>query len=143
MSRSRVCRSDAPADLEERWRTIEGKILAAAHLLERGGALSLKDDRGGPVWRLRFRDRSPTGKLVERTIRIGKNPELVRRARELLERCHQRGAWRTEIAGLSRLSAVAVATVKRTIAREGRSAGHKRSRRKRPMGMVLKEPELL
>jgi len=84
-----------------------------------------------------------TGKLVERTIRIGKNPELVRRARELLERCHQRGAWRAEIAGLCRLSAVAVATVKRTIAREGRSAGYKRSHRKPPTGMVLKEPGLL
>jgi len=48
-----------------------------------------------------------------------------------------------QIAGLCRLSAVAVATVKRTVAREGRSAGHKKSRRKPPRGMFLIEPGLL
>lgn len=113
ISRSRLCRLDASADLEARWRTIEAKILAATHLLERAGALSQKDDRGGPIWRLRFRERLPTGILIERTIRIGKNPELVRRASELLERIHRRGAWRKEIAALARLSTVVSATIAR------------------------------
>jgi hypothetical protein len=127
MSRSSDCRSDTPADLEERWRTIEGKILAAAGLLERGGALSQKDDRGAPVWRLRYRERLATGQVVMRAIWLGRNVEVVRRARILLERCRQKGGWRKEIAALCDLSATAAAVVGRAVRSEGRSARYRRN----------------
>lgn len=104
-------------DIEARWEEVERRILGVAHLLWTQGNICRKWDRGGYVWRLRFYERLADGRLVQRTIRIGRDPVLVQRAEELLRRCRERKEWLEEIPRLSRLVAVAAATTRRRAAR--------------------------
>lgn len=96
-------------ELEARWKDVERRILAVSHHLWSQGSICRKWDRGGYVWRLRFYERLADGRRVQRTIRIGRDPVLVQRAEELLNRCRARKAWLDEIPRLSRLVAAAAA----------------------------------
>jgi hypothetical protein len=104
-------------ELEIRWRKLEQRILAVSHHLWHQGNIGRKWDRGGYVWRLRFYEQVADGRLVQRTIRIGRDPVLVQRAEQLLRRCRKRQAWLEEIPKLARLVAVAAATTRRRAAR--------------------------
>ncbi len=96
-------------ELEDRWREVEQRILAVSHHLWTQGNICRKWDRGGYVWRLRYYERLLDGRLVQRTIRIGRDPILVRRARDLLNRCRDRQTRLDEIPTLA--SIVTAATV--------------------------------
>jgi hypothetical protein len=107
--------SSAPSvpDLEARWNEIKQRILAVAQHLWTQGNICRKWDRGGYVWRLRYYERVEDGRLIQRTIRIGADPVLVRRAEELLKCCRQRKEWLDEIPGLARLVESAAVGVRR------------------------------
>ncbi len=96
-------------ELEARWREVEQRILAVSQHLWSQGNICRKWDRGGYVWRLRFYERLADGRNVQRTLRIGRDPVLVQRARDLLKRCRERQAWLEEIPTLA--SIVTAATV--------------------------------
>jgi hypothetical protein len=100
---------DSTSDVEARWRVIRERILKIAPFLWSQGSICRKADRGGPVWRLRYYERLPDGRLVQRTIRIGCDPVLVERARDLLKRCRDRQTRLEEIPTLA--SIVTSATV--------------------------------
>jgi hypothetical protein len=104
-------------DIEARWEEVERRILAVAHHLWTQGNICKKWDRGGYVWRLRFYERLPDGRLVQRTLRIGRDPVLVQRAEQLLRRCRERKEWLEEIPMLARVVAAACATTRRLAAR--------------------------
>ncbi len=103
------CRRDFAA----RWKAINGRIMAVSpaaldagqHLPQMGSGrirlapAVLRTSRGGGV--------------VQRTIRIGRDPLLVQQAEVLLERCRQRKEWLDEIPGLARLVAAAAAGIRR------------------------------
>lgn len=102
------------SDLEARWNELKRRMLAVSEHLWTQGNICRKWDRGGYVWRLRYYERLENGSLIQRTIRIGGDPVLLRRAKELLERCRQRKEWLDEIPVLARLAeAAAVATRRR------------------------------
>jgi hypothetical protein len=101
-------------DLEARWSEIKGRILAVSQHLWTQGNICRKWDRGGFVWRLRYYERLEDGRLVQRTIRIGRDPVLLQQAEELLRCCRQRKEWLDEIPSLARLvEAAAVGTRRR------------------------------
>ena len=105
----KMTRVSVQTDLELRWQEIEQRMLAVTHLLWSQGSICSKSERGGEVWRLRYYERVEGGRLVQRTIRIGREPELVERAQDLLRRCKARREWLREIPQLCRqVSAAAV-----------------------------------
>ena len=101
------------ADLEIRWSDIKRRILAASPRLWTQGNICRKWDRGGYVWRLRYYERLEDGRLVQRTIRIGRDPVLVHRAEELLKACRRRQQLLEEIPLLARLVRAAAASARR------------------------------
>jgi hypothetical protein len=101
------------ADLEIRWSDIKRRILAASPCLWTQGNICRKWDRGGYVWRLRYYERLEDGRLVQRTIRIGRDPVLVHRAEELLKACRRRQQLLEEIPLLARLVRAAAANAPR------------------------------
>jgi hypothetical protein len=100
-------------EIEARWKVVRERILAVSHLLWTQGNICQKFDRAGRVWRLRYYERLAEGRLVQRTIRIGRDPLLAKRARELLKRCRARQSWLQEIPKLAPLVTRAAALGRR------------------------------
>jgi hypothetical protein len=70
-------------DLEQRWAVIQTKMQGSAHILRQRGVLMPKRaERGRRVWVLRFQSRD--GTRTHRSIYVGCEPSLVRRARNAL-----------------------------------------------------------
>jgi hypothetical protein len=92
------------AQLEAQWRTVRVRIEANRHLLVEHGALVLRGGKDCTCWRLRFYERTQEGRVVQRSIQVGDNQELVRRARELLASYRQPGELARETAELVRLA---------------------------------------
>jgi hypothetical protein len=101
---------------EARWQRIERRIIQNARHLRKQGCLARQGTRGSR-WCLRFLERLPTGGIVHRSIYLGSNPELVRRARLLLARCREHGNGRREVAALSKMVAEASAFLPTLLAR--------------------------
>ena len=101
------------SDVEARWRVIRERILKIAPFLRTQGNICRKADRGGPVWRLRYYERLDDGRLVQRSLRIGRDPTVVQRAQQLLRRCREQQSSLNEIPGLARLVRAAAASSRR------------------------------
>ena len=84
---------------DARWEAIRRKMEEHAVLLRRQGAIVARMARGRRVWSVRFRDRVD-GREVQRAIYLGGDdqPELLRRARELLKQFHEDQTTPEEIA---------------------------------------------
>jgi hypothetical protein len=104
-------------DVETRWAKVKAQILADADLLGTQGTFCRKSDGEGTSFRLRYVDRRGDGKAVHRAIGLTSNPELLRRTKELLERCHQRGARVAEVESLRRTSEVLVGLLRKAISK--------------------------
>jgi len=92
------------AQLEAEWLTVRLRIEANRHLLVEHGALVRLSGKDCTCWRLRFYERLPEGRVVQRSIQVGSHPELVRRARQLLALYRQPGELARETAELVRVA---------------------------------------
>lgn len=110
------------ADPEARWATLRLKLEANADVLARRGTLVAKVSRGRRVWVVRFVVEEG-GRRVHRSVYVGGDdvPELIERARSLLEEYRRTGRWAEEVEGYARLAARAGGIVRRLAAGRGRS----------------------
>ncbi|MEO6808904.1 MAG: hypothetical protein ABI353_07310 [Isosphaeraceae bacterium] len=94
------------ADMEARWATIRLKLESNAEVLARQGTLVAKDARGRRVWVVRYVVMEG-GRRVQKSIYIGGDdvPELIERARSLLEEYRRTGRWADEVERYARLAA--------------------------------------
>jgi hypothetical protein len=111
----RTLSSPAPclSETEARWQDVKGRILAVSQHLWTQGNICRKWDRGGYVWRLRYYESLEDGRRIQRTIRIGCDPVVFKRAEELLKHCRQRKEWLDEIPRLARLVEAAAVGIRR------------------------------
>ena len=70
--------------LGARWAKLETRLAAVSHLLRRQGSITSKRAGKRKIARLRFFEPSAAGRRVQRSVYIGCDPELIRRARLLL-----------------------------------------------------------
>jgi hypothetical protein len=109
------------ADLERRWEEVRPKLEAHAGDLATQGVLVSRVASGRRVWRVRFVVRVG-GRRVHRAVYIGNQPELLARARRLLELYRAQGRWGEEVAAFARFAAAFIGLARRTPA-AGRSGG--------------------
>lgn len=77
--------STATDSWSEAWTFVFERMLQARPILSRSGSLAQKRVDCGPVtWAIRYRERLPDGRVVQRAIQLGRDPEVVKRARFLL-----------------------------------------------------------
>ena len=106
-----------PSDRERRWAALQEKLDRVAETLIGQGTLVRKTmPSGRKTWRIRFVDTSG-GKRVHRSLHVGTDPQLVRRARHLLGRYRQRQRWPEEIATYARLAGSVGAVARRLASR--------------------------
>jgi hypothetical protein len=106
-----------PSDRERRWAALQEKLDRVAEALVGQGSLVRKTTPSGrETWRIRFVDTSG-GKRVHRSLHVGTDPQLVRRARHLLGRYRQRQRWPAEIATYVRLAGSVGAVARRLASR--------------------------
>ena len=107
----------SPSDRERRWAALEQKLDRVAETLIGQGTLVRKTTPSGrKTWAIRFVDASG-GKRVHRSLHVGTDPQLVRRARHLLGRYRQRQRWPEEIATYVRLAGSVGAVARRLASR--------------------------
>jgi hypothetical protein len=107
----------SPSDRERRWAALQEKLDRVAETLIGQGALVRKAmPSGRKTWVVRFVDTSG-GKRVHRSLHVGTDPQLVRRARQLLGRYRQRRRWPAEIATYVRLAGSVGAVARRLASR--------------------------
>ena len=111
------------ADLERRWAVIRSKLEAHADDLATQGVLVSRVASGRRVWKVRFVVREG-GRRVHRAIYVGGDdqPELLERARRLLELYRAQGRWGEEVAAFARFAASVIGLARRLPA-AGRSGG--------------------
>ena len=111
------------ADLERRWAAIRSKLEAHAGDLATQGVLVARVASGRRVWKVRLVVRVG-GRRVHRAIYVGGDdqPELLERARQLLELYRAQGRWGEEVAAFARFAA-SVSGLARRLPSEGRSGG--------------------
>ena len=106
-----------PSDRERRWAALQEKLDRVAETLIGQGTLVRKTmPSGRKTWRIRFVD-TAGGKRVHRSLHVGTDPQLVRRARHLLSRYRQRQRWPEEIATYVRLAGSVGAVARRLASR--------------------------
>ena len=105
------------SDRERRWAALQEKLDRVAETLIGQGTLVRKTmPSGRKTWRIRFVD-TAGGKRVHRSLHVGTDPQLVRRARHLLGRYRQRQRWPAEIATYVRLAGSIGAVARRLASR--------------------------
>jgi hypothetical protein len=90
---------ELPPELEARWRRLESKILARATIFASRGVLCEFGPQR-PAWRLRYCEGTDEGKIVYRTLYVGRHPLLIERTRALLHRLREPETWERETAQL-------------------------------------------
>ena len=102
-----------PSDRERRWAALQEKLdLVAETLIGQGTLVRKTMPSGRQTWVIRFVDASG-GKRVHRSLHVGTDLQLVRRARHLLGRYRQRQGWPEEIATYVRLAGSVAALARR------------------------------
>ena len=89
---------------DTRWDLIRRKMEAHERVLARHGVLAPKRANGKTVWRVRFCEPGEDGKVIRRAIYIGSDPELVERARLLLQSFRNETELAKETAALAKLA---------------------------------------
>jgi hypothetical protein len=102
-------------DLESRWAAVREQMEAAAEVLARRGSIASRLTGGGlRVYSVRFRE---PGQLRQRAIYLGRDGELVHRARALLEGYRERKRRVREVEAAARFTAASGAQLRRLLAR--------------------------
>ena len=111
------------ADLERRWAALRAKLEAHADALVTQGVLVSRVASGRRVWKVRLVVRVG-GRRVHRAIYVGGDdqPELLERARRLLELYRAQGRWGEEVAAFARFAAAFIGLARRPPA-AGRPGG--------------------
>jgi hypothetical protein len=109
------------ADLERRWAAIRSKLEAHADDLATQGVLVSRVASGRRIWKARFVIREG-GRRVHKAVYLGSQPELLERARRLLELYRAQGRRGEEVAAFARFAAAFVGLARRPPA-AGRSGG--------------------
>jgi hypothetical protein len=105
------------SDRKRRWIALQEKLdLVAETLIGQGTLVRKATPSGRQTWVIRFVDTSG-GKRVHRSVYVGADPRLVRRARHLLGRYRQRRRWPEEVATFVRLAASVAAVARRLASR--------------------------
>jgi hypothetical protein len=101
-------------DLERRWAAIRGRMEAAAEVLARRGSIASRLTGGGlRVYSVRF---SEPGQRRQRAVYLGRDGELVRRARALIEGYRERERRVHEVEAMARFTAGSAALLRRLLA---------------------------
>ena len=121
MTRTTSCSHSA--ELERRWAALRVKLEAHADDLATQGVLVSRVASGRRVWKVRLVVRVG-GRRVHRAIYVGGDdqPELLERARRLLEVYRAQGRWGQEVAAFARFAAALIGLARRPPA-AGRSGG--------------------
>ena len=111
------------ADLERRWAALRAKLEAHADDLATQGVLVSRVASHRRVWKVRLVVRVG-GRRVHRAIYVGGDdqPELLERARRLLELYRAQGRWGEEVASFARFAA-SVSGLARRLPSADRSGG--------------------
>ncbi len=105
------------SDRERRWIALQEKLDRVAETLIGQGTLVRKATPSGrTTWVIRYVDTSG-GKRVHRSVYVGADSRLLRRARHLLGRYRERQRWPEEIATYVRLAASVAAVARRLASR--------------------------
>jgi hypothetical protein len=120
--------TDPPDRLALRWQRIRDKLKANEHILARHGTVAAKVSGGRTAWCVRFCVAQESGKVIRRSIYIGRDPELVGRVRLLLETFREPTALAKETAALVKLAIGINAVLGRRLIR-GRRAGRRALKR--------------
>jgi hypothetical protein len=101
-------------DLERRWAAAREQMEAAAEVLARRGSIASRLTGGGlRVYSVRFRE---PGQRRQRAIYLGKDGELVRRARALIAGYRERERRVKEVEAAARFTAASGALLRRLLA---------------------------
>jgi hypothetical protein len=101
-------------DLESRWAAVREQMEAAAEVLTRRGSIVSRLTAAGlRVYSVRF---SEPGQRRQRAIYLGKDGELVRRARALIEDYRERERRVREVEAMARFTAGSAALLRRLLA---------------------------
>ena len=109
------CRASPDAfDLERRWATVREQLEAAAEVLaHRGSNASRLTAAGLRVYSVRFRE---PGQRRQRAVYLGKDGELVRRARALIAGYRERERRVREVEAAARFTAASGGLLRRLLA---------------------------
>jgi hypothetical protein len=101
-------------DLERRWVAIRERMEAAAEVLAHRGSIASRLTGGGRrVYSLRY---AALGEKRQKAIYLGEDGELVRRARDLIERYRERERRVREVEAAARFTAGSAALLRRLLA---------------------------
>src|SRR5262245_54524531 len=89
-------------DLERRWQSLLARLERLRPQLRTQGHLVLKQRGRRKVWCLRYWEAGPEGRAVRRSLYVGSDPELVRRTRAFVDRCHEHAQLDEETLALAR-----------------------------------------
>ena len=99
--------------MEDRWLAIRGQLESAAEILKKQGVIASRRASGRRVWSVRYRQEDQSGRRVHKTIYLGDNAELIRRAQGLLDQFRRREAWYREVESMAKLTAALCRVVAR------------------------------
>jgi hypothetical protein len=101
-------------DLDRRWAAVREQIEAAAEVLARRGSIASRLTAAGlRVYSVRFRE---PGQRRQRAVYLGKDGELVRRARALIAGYRERERRVREVEAAARFTAGSAALLRRLLA---------------------------
>jgi hypothetical protein len=101
-------------DLDRRWAAVREQMEAAAEVLARRGSIASRLTAGGlRVYALRY---SALGEKRQRAIYLGRDGELVRRARALLVSYREQERWVKEVEAAARFTAASGTLLRRLLA---------------------------
>jgi hypothetical protein len=101
-------------DLERRWAAVREQMEAAAEVLARRGSIASRLTAAGlRVYSVRFRE---PGQRRQRAVYLGKDGELVSRARALIEGYRERERRVREVEAMARFTAGSTALLRRVLA---------------------------
>ncbi len=120
------------ADLERRWRAIEGKLDAASDALARQGSVATRSTPGGTrVYSVRY-VAEEGGRRRQKAVYLGVSPALADKARALIRRYRQRERWARETEAAARFATASGALLRRLSAGPGSPSGGSSRRPGRP-----------
>jgi hypothetical protein len=100
-------------DLERRWAAVRGRMEAASEVLARRGSIASRLTGGGlRVYSVRFQE---PGEKRQRAIYLGRDGELVRRARVLIGVYREREQQVREVEEVARFATVSSSFVRRLV----------------------------
>jgi len=104
--------------LVTRWERIRTAMERNRALLEDQGTIAVKTVDGSTVHVLRFCERQQ-GRRIQRSIYLGADPELVRRAQALLEAFREPKRWEAEVTAAASSLGSIVSRLRRRFGRRG------------------------